>query len=946
MNYRSIVVKGAILWCLLIISCAAPQQRIIVSDSGIKTDPGIVYGVLPNGFQYILKHNSTPENQVNVHLNVFAGSMHETDEQQGVAHYLEHLLFNGSEHFKPGELIEYFQSIGMDFGADANAHTSFFNTTYDLSLPKGDTKHMDDAFVVIQDYAKGALLLESEVERERGIILAEKRERDSVSYRTFKKSLEFELPGSLFNKRFPIGIDSVINKADRNLLKTYYEKWYRPDNMALVVVGDFDIKTVQSMIVNRFSRLKPGASSLKLPLSTQWKEHKGIKTFYHYEPEAGSTDITIETIFWEPFERQTRKILKEKILIYIANSMIQNRLSRMVTRQTADFSGAIVSSGVFLHHISMSSISASCEPDKWKEVLHQIENVMRQALLYGFTKKELERSKTEVISFLERQVDQADTQKSQNLSQAILNAINAKKLLLSPEQKKDILKPYVESVSRSDAHGALKKAWAKDHRQILLTGNAQINTKDPEVKILDVYTKAVNEKISKYKEGESGKFPYLELPSKKTGIRAKQENVKDLGITTIEFENNVRLNLKKTDYKQNEFIFKVCFGPGKKSQPLSKPGLALLGEGVFKASGLGKLDKDQLEEALAGKKVSIGFGLNDNYFSLSGSGDPRQAELIFQLIYHYFNDPGYRTEALELSKTLYKQEYDSLLRTPDGIMQIKGNSFLAGNDTRFGFVHPDTIDEYTLKDIKNWVSPYFKDAPVEVSIVGDFDKQNIMDLALKYLGALNKRKNFPNIFTPARKIIFPKGEQLELKLKTRIDSGVVRVAFLTDDFWNIIQTRQMSILSRVLSERLRIVLREDLGETYSPYVYNDPSMIFKDYGILHVVAKVKPEKHEFVYHKIKDIVDSILLDGITKKETNLSLKPVLNHLKVIQKTNGYWLNSVMANVSNYPQKFDWANTMAQVYNAITNDDLTLLAKKYLNINNSALIVIKPENTMN
>ena len=232
MNLMSLAFKISILWFLIISSCAAPQQRIIVSDQGIQTDPGIVYGVLPNGFQYILKQNSTPADQVNIHLNIFAGSMHETDEQQGIAHFLEHLLFNGSEHFKPGELIEYFQSIGMDFGADANASTSFFNTVYDLSLPTADFKQMDEAFVVIQDYAKGALLLSSEVNREQGIILAEKRERDSVSYRTFKKSFEFELPDSMFNQRFPIGIDTVIKNADKSLLKEYYDKWYRPDNMA------------------------------------------------------------------------------------------------------------------------------------------------------------------------------------------------------------------------------------------------------------------------------------------------------------------------------------------------------------------------------------------------------------------------------------------------------------------------------------------------------------------------------------------------------------------------------------------------------------------------------------------------------------------------------------------------------------------------------------------
>ena len=944
MNYRRIAFKGSILWFLLILSCAAPQHRIIVSDQGIQADPGIVYGILPNGFQYILKENSTPEDQVNIHLNVFAGSMHETDEQQGVAHYLEHMLFNGSEHFKPGELIEYFQSIGMDFGADANASTSFFNTVYDLSLPRADHKHMDEAFVVIQDYAKGALLLESEVEREKGIILAEKRERDSVSYRTFKKSLEFELPDSLFNQRFPIGIDSVIQTADRNLLKSYYDQWYRPDNMALIVVGDFDVKKVQSMIVKRFSKLKPRAVFIKPALTTQWKEHKGIKSFYHYEPEAGSTDITIEAISWKPFETETENMLKEKTLTHLANSILQNRLSRMVTRQTADFSEAAISSGLFLRHISMSSISARCEPDKWEKGLNQIEKALRQGLLYGFTTKELDRVKADFISSLETKVNQAATQKSHDLSKDILKAVNGKKLMLSPQQKKDLLKPYVESISLQDAHKALKTAWSKKYRLILLTGNAQITTQDPESTVLEVYTKAKADRAGKYKGFESGNFPYLELPSLKFGIRSKQENVKDLGITSIEFNNNVRLNLKKTDYKENEFLFKVCFGDGKKSEPLSKPGLAFLGEEVLKASGLGNLDTDQLEEALAGKKVSIGFQLNDNYFSLSGSGDPKEAELIFQLIDHYLNDPGYRGEALDLTKTLYKQKYDSLMRMPEGIMKIKGDSFLAKNDTRFGLPHPDTINQYTLNDIENWVAPYFQNSPVEVSIIGDFDEENIIGLASKYLGALEKRKNFPDKFTPAGKIIFPKGEQLELKIKTKIDSGVVRVAFLTDDFWNIRQTRQLTVLSRVFSERLRLVIREDLGATYSPYAYNDPSKIFKNYGILHVVAKVNPEKHTFVYNKIKDIVNSIIMDGITKKETDLALKPVLNHLKVIRKTNDYWLNSVMANVSVYPEKFDWANTIMHDYNAITQDDLMLLAKKYLNIDDSALIVIRPGNS--
>lgn len=946
MNCKRIACKISLLWVLLILSCAAPQHRIVVPDQGFQIDPGIVYGLLPNGFQYILKQNSIPAGHVNIHLNIFAGSMHETDEQQGVAHFLEHMLFNGSEHFKPGELIEYFQSIGMDFGSDANAHTSFFNTGYDLSLPKSDHAFLDKAFVVIQDYAQGALLLKSEIERERGIIFAEKRERDSVSYRTFKKALEFELPGSLLNQRFPIGIDPVLKNADQDLLKSYYDQWYRPDNMALVVIGDMDVKMAEEMIIQRFSKLKPRAGFVKPAFTTQWQEHEGVKSFYHNEQEAGSTDITIQAISWEPFETQTLEMLKQDFLDHIANSLLQNRLSRMVTQQTADFSAATAFSGSFLRHISMASISATCEPGKWGKGLEQIEKALRQGLVYGFTPKELDRVKADLISSLEKQVDQADTQKTSFLSRSILESINEKKLLLSPQQKKDLLTPYIESVSVQDAQDALKRAWAKNNRLILLTGNAQINAPDPPSRILAVYTASNAATIDKYSGFESGHFPYLELPDQRFTIRSKQENVKNLGITSIEFDNNVQLNLKKTDYKQNEMLFKVCFGQGKKSEPISKPGLSLVGEGVIKASGLGRLDTDQLEEALAGNKVNIGFQVNDNYFSLSGSGDPKEAERIFQLIYHYMNDPGFRGEALELTQTIYQQQYDSFLRTPEGIMRIKGDLFLAKNDNRFGLPHPDTLGRYTLDDLKHWMTPYFKESAVEVSIVGDFDEKKIIGLASTYLGAFKKRKPFPDQLIPVGKIIFPKGEQIEFKPETKIDSAVVRVAFLTDDFWNIRKTRQLGVLSRLVSERMRILIREDLGATYSSYAYNDPSKIFKNYGVMHVVANVKPGKQMFVYDKIKEIVESIVTDGITKKETELSLKPVLNHLKVIRKTNGYWLNSVMANASTYPEKFDWANTIMDDYQTIGQDDLMQLAKKYLIVENSALIVITPGNSSN
>ena len=942
MIYRSVFGKIFVLFCFVFLFSCGPRHPILIPNSGVPMDPAIVYGVLPNGFQYVLKKNGIPDKRVYIHLDVFSGSIHETDDQQGFAHYLEHMMFNGSTHFKPGELVDYFHSIGMDFGADANAHTGFFNTVYDLALPTSEQQQLDKAFLIVQDYAAGALLIESEIDRERGIILAEKRERDSVSSRIFKKTLAFELEGSLIKDRFPIGIEDTLKKADRKQLKAYYDQWYRPDNMALVVVGDIDVKMTEQLIIQRFSQLKSRSFLPSTHQSVEWKPHQGNKAFYYYEPEASTTDLAIQTLTYTPFKPQTLVILKDQVLNQLANAMVQHRISRLINQQKAEFTTASIYSGSYLQFIQAAGIYATCQPEHWTKALEQIEQILRQTLEYGYTQKELDRVKSEYIAALEQAVSLSLSHKSSSVSKNILSLINNKDLIISEQQRLTVLKPYIESITIDQTHTAFKTAWGKEHRLITVTGNARIKSKQAEKTILDVFNNSLEQPINSNPEFQSKGFPYLKKPLVKGNIRSADSRANDLGIKIIDFENNVRLNLKRTDFKPNEFAVKVCFGEGKRSEPPSKPGISLLAERVLSESGFGSIDKDQLEEALAGMKVETEIQINDNYIAISGSGNPKDAATIFELIRHYLKDPGLKDSALDLVKIRYKQEYDSLVHTIDGVMQLKGNRFLAKGDPRFGMPSPEAFNLYAIKDIQDWLDPSFIDAPLEISIVGDFDENKMIELTAIYLGTLKTRKAFPLTPTDSGKIFFPKGETLQLTVDTKIDSAVVHVAFLTDDFWNIMQTRKLSVLSRVISERLRQVIREELGESYSPYVYNKASTIYKDYGVLQAVVSVKPGNHLIVYQKIKEIIESLPSKGISIKETQYALNPVLTYLRSLRQTNDYWLTSVMANSANYPVKFDWARNILTVYENITSDDLIALARKYLKVKDSALIVITPE----
>ncbi len=938
---------------LLVCSCShRPALHPVVPRGGADLiDPDMVVGTLPNGFQYILKHNATPLDRVNIHLNIFAGSMHETDEQQGVAHFLEHMLFNGSEHFKPGELAQYFPTIGMDFGADANARTSFFHTVYDLSLPSGSQTQLDEAFVIVQDYAKGALLLESEIQREKGIILAEKRERDSAAYRTFKKTLGFELDGSLYVDRFPIGEETVIRQADRNLLKRFYDRWYRPENMALIVVGDADVDMVEKMVIKRFSALTPRAPFTPHPMKTTWTKRSGLNAFYHYEPESGSTDVTIETLNWKPFDHKTPEDLKLQTVKHLAAMMLQNRLQQMLVQQTADFSEATVFFDTFLQHVSMSAISATCIPDHWEKTLGQLENTLRQALVFGFEQRELDRVKADYLSVLDRQVSQAATQRTADVARRIVSTIQQKGLLLSPLQRKTLLGPYVETITRKDIQRVMETLWSGNDRLILVTGNADIGSPSPINKILDAYQDAAAGTVSPHQRFESQPFPYLDATPRHFDIHSRNDNVNGLGITTVTFENHVQLNLKSTEFKQKEILFKASFGPGKQAQPVAMPGLAWLAQTVVNSSGLGKLDKTQLDDVLAGRIIDIAFDIQEDGFVFSGAFAPDEAGSVFELICHYMNDPGFRQNALDLAKSRYRQRYHSMARTVDGVMHINGDRFLAGNDTRFGLPHPDLIDEYTLDDIQNWLTVYFDQSALDISLVGDFDIDQMITLASQYVGRLRPHTEIaPKTDSPAllyNRISFPKGESRLFQVDTRIDAGQVRIAFLTDDYWKIRLTRRLSVLARVFSERLRLEIREALGETYSPYVYNDPSMIFDGYGVMHVVVNVDPDKQkqDLVCQKVQKIIHSMRHDGISKNEVVMAVSPVLSRLKTLVKTNEYWLNSVMSNLMRYPERLSWAADMTQDYAAIHHDELTELVRQYFVMEDSARIVIEPKKEM-
>ncbi len=922
-------------------SALAQEIPLVVwphEKSDLVPDPSVEFGRFSNGFRYVIMENNEPKDRVSLHLIVQVGSMHESDKERGLAHFLEHMLFNGSTHFAPGELVKYFQKIGMQFGPDANAHTGFFETVYDIILPDGSKESLENALLVMQDYAEGALLLQSEIDRERNVVLAEKRTRDSASYRTFEATFNFELPNTRISKRLPIGLEEVLKTANKNLFKDFYDAWYRPENLTLVIVGDCNKKTAEKLITERFSKLSSRTKARTIP-SFGEIYHEGVKTFHHYEKEAGNTSVNLELVEKVPAEPDSLSYQKQMLIKHIGNMIVQNRLNTMVQKPDTPFTKASISSGIFLRQINYADLSADCSPENWEKTLGLIEKTLRTALEFGFTQSELERVKKDYHSSLDRAVKGMATRKSQNLARQIIRHINNDRVFQSPVQEKNIYAPIINALTLEKVYDAFKETWSQPSRLILVTGNVEIGP-NPEKKILSVFETSRKVEVAKPAEKISVPFPYLPEPDTKGNIVDKKE-IPDLGIMLIDFQNRFRLNLKKTDFKANEVLFTLGFGKGKFTEPNDKDGLAAVSTAVINGSGLGKLTKDELEQALAGKNTYAAFGVDEQRFVLKGRSVTDEIPLLFQLLYAYIKDMGFQEDAFTLAMERFDQKYMSMSHTIEGAMELKGKRFLAGGDTRFGLPDHDTLKQNTLSDIRSWVTFFLKNSDLELSIVGDFDSEQVIETAARYLGTLpSPLGNTLPKDTRAPK--FPDKQSLEIKVPTKIPKGIIDVAYPTEDFWDIKRTRRLVMLGEIFSERLRINIREKLGASYSFYAYNRSFRAYKGFGVFHAVVQVDPAQTDIVLNNIYQIASDICQKGITQDDLQRALDPVLTGLKDMRRTNGYWLNSVLTGSKEYPVQLDWCRTIMDDYASITVKDLVDLANTYLDNKKAATIIIYPE----
>lgn len=907
-------------------------------SSDIPVNSRIHFGHFENGLRYAWIKNPEPDQRCYLRLHVDAGSLGETETEQGMAHFLEHMAFNGTKNFPAGTLIEWFQRHGMGFGADTNAVTSFGETIYMIDLPTADQTSLAEGLQILRDFADGILLEKKEVEAEKGVIDGEEREGDSAQRRVLIETLERRYDGTRYAVRLPIGTKERRDAFTSESIASFYRRWYRPENMTLVVAGDLEDLDPTGLIRAAFGEM-PRPEEAWVPEPNIGEPTLKDMDFFLHEEEIPVAVITIDRLV--PYEDKPVTVANwlEDLPLSYARSMLNLRFSEKAKEEGAPFINAGVGGGTEFEVFDGESLSITAKPEMWKEAITVCEQELRRALRFGFRESELEEVRADALRGLDESVAREPTRSSLSYVSDILAAAESRSVATDAETRRKIFRPAIEALDVKACHAALVKAW--NEGTLALAGMGKLDLGEEGGKALrEVYDRSRKVEVKALDVAEEKDWAYGSDPEKRGEI-ASRSRVEDLDFERIAFKNGVFLNLKKTDFREQQILVSGRFGEGRLSLEKERAVLAFVGTRAFGQGGLGAHSQDEIRRLTAGKLVGVSFSAGEDAFSLGGGTTSKDLGMQFEMLCGYLRDPGWRDEGLRQFQKIVPQYYESLKHQHQGPLQQKFLPKMYSGDPRFGLPEQEDVMAVTMKEIQGWISPDLMSSPLEVTVVGDLDVKEVVAAASATLGRLPERgaseDHAKNKKVPAMKT----GLREEYTIQTAVPKSLVFLVFPTDDGIEAERRRNLGFLGTVLNDRLRIEVREKLGAAYSPGAGSISSQTYPGDGMIFIQAMSDPDKVATLEKACLDAAQSLAEKGVTEEEVDRLKQPVLAQLRDSLRTNGYWL-AALSEAQGRPESLDDVRTVTESYEKLEAKSLSVLAKKYLAKARASILIVSPE----
>ena len=919
----------------------APKQPAAAPalTAPLPTDPKVKIGTLPNGIRYYIRQNKKPEKRAELRLVVNAGSVLETDDQLGLAHFVEHTAFNGTTHFAKNDLVKYLQSIGVRFGADLNAYTGFDETVYILPVPTDTARLVEQAFTILEDWAHGQVFDSTEVVNERGVVREEWRLGKGAGDRMLHQWLPIALRGSRYAERLPIGNDQSIMTATPGRLRSFYKNWYRPDLQAVIAVGDFDPAVIEAQIKKHFSGLKMPANPPKRVAPTV-PPNKEPLIAVASDKEATGSDI--ELMFKLPAEKtKTVADYRRNLMERLYMSMLNQRLEEISQKPDAPFLGAGASKGNFIGRTTEAfTLGANVKDGGIDRGLEALLTEAKRVDQFGFLQSELDRAKQNLLRGYERAYAERDKTLSASFVQEYVGNYLNSEPIPGIDYEYKLAQQLVPEITLADVNKMASRWITDDNRVIIAQSPRNDSLKVPtSAELLAVFDKAAKTPVVAYTENLSGAALLDAEPT--AGKIVSGKTIPGIGTTVWTLSNGIRVYVKPTDFKDDEIVFNASSPGGTSLAADSNFMSAAFASQVVALSGIGKFNAIDLGKKLAGKAVRVSAAVGETSEGLAGQASPKDLETLFQLIYLQFTGPRLDTSAYKAFKNQAAPYLANRGVDPDEVFSDTVQVTMAQHNVRARPLTTATFAEINPEKALDFYRTRFADASDFVfAFVGNIDTVAMKPLVERYLAslpALNRKETFRDngVRPPAGVVERVVRKGVEPKANTIIEfTGACEYAPE-----NRFAIRAMMELVQI---RLNETLREQLGGAYSPSAGGSCTRTPRQEYSINVQFNSSPDNVEKLTKSVFATIDSLKKNGPTQADVNKVKEQLTRSREVEVKQNGYWA----ANIVGRDQAGEDVSGLLAAYDrmvaGLTGTQIQDAVKKYFNTANYARFVLLPE----
>ena len=906
--------------------------------SDLAPDPQARFGTLTNGMRYALMKNATPSGQASLRMRIDAGSLMESDVEQGLAHFLEHMAFNGSKNVPEGEMTKILERHGLAFGADTNASTGWTETVYKLDLPQADDDTVDTSLMLLRETAGNLLIAPESVDRERGVILSEERARDTPGYRVFKLREAFILKDQLASRRMPIGQVQVIRSVPAAALESFYRRYYRPERTTLVATGDFDLDAMEAKIKARFSDWSPsGSPGVEPVLGSIAKRGEDVMVAV----EAGAP-LTIQFSWLNPARRgpETEAKVREDLNAQLGLAVFNRRLERLARADAPPFIGAGADKDDEFRSAELTSLQVRADPATWRTALTAAEHEQRRLVQYGVRQDELDREIQEMRTQLQARRDAAATRRTPYLANMIIDSVDSDEVVRSPGQDLELFEALIKSVTAQTVSKAMDEAFAGQGPLIFVATPAEIEGDAQAVRT--TFDAAAASPVDPPSVEAVKSWPYERFGE--TGKVVERKEVTDLDAVFVRFANGVRLTVKPTKFRDQQVMVSVRVGQGRETLAWSGANVAWMAGQAFTDGGLKQLTMEDLERIMAPRVVGANLSIDDDAFELSGVTRPQDFPTELQLLAAYLTEPGWRPEAFARWRTLGGALNEQYEATPGGVLRRDLAQMLRSGDQRWAFPGAKEIAASKPEDLRSLLRALDPASPIEVVVVGDIPVDKAIDGVAQTFGALPRAQGPAAAAEKPIAFPAPTAQPIVLNHKGRADQAIGYVAWPTDDFFaDMAKARAVRVLGYVMQLRLTDQLREVEGATYSPSASAIASEVFDGYGFLAATVEMPPGKLDGFFSEVDRIAEDLGQTEVSADELARAKTSRIQALEKARETNEYWIGALSGSQAD-SRRLDAVRSAVAGLQRVGAADLRKAAQAYLKGDSAWRLKIVPNSS--